>query len=318
MLKNITVSFPGLGIESFDLDNVAFKIGENFEVMWYGVVIALGMLMAIGYAAFRCKQSGISIDDLTDIAIFTILFGVIGARLYYVAFSPNQFKTIWDVLNLRSGGLAIYGGIIAGAITIFVCCLIKKISWRKLFDCVGPGVMLAQAMGRWGNFFNGEAYGGLVQEGHPLYFLRMGLISRNTYGDFGTFDMVYVHPTFLYESLWNILGFVLINIFFKKKKFDGQNALYYFAWYGFGRMFIEGLRTDALYIGNTGIRVSQLLGFLLFAVATALIVYGLIYVKNHPDSKLAIVNNAPALEVKEENKAEEKKAEEKSENTDNG
>ncbi|MBQ9978322.1 MAG: prolipoprotein diacylglyceryl transferase [Clostridia bacterium] len=318
MLKNITVSFPGLGIESFDLDNVAFKIGENFEVMWYGVVIALGMLMAIGYAAFRCKQSGISIDDLTDIAIFTILFGVIGARLYYVAFSPNQFKTIWDVLNLRSGGLAIYGGIIAGAVTIFVCCLVKKISWRKLFDCVGPGVMIAQAMGRWGNFFNGEAYGGLVQEGHPLYFLRMGLISRNTYGDFGTYDMVYVHPTFLYESLWNILGFILINIFFKKKKFDGQNALYYFAWYGFGRMFIEGLRTDALYIGDTGIRVSQLLGFLLFAVATALIVYGLIYVKNHPDSKLAIVNNAPALEVKEEKKAEEKKAEEKSENTDNG
>lgn len=318
MLKNITVSFPGLGIESFDLGNVAFTIGESFEVMWYGVVIALGMLMAIGYAAFRCKQSGISIDDLTDIAIFTILFGVVGARLYYVAFSPNQFKTIWDVLNLRSGGLAIYGGIIAGAITIFVCCLIKKISWRKLFDCVGPGVMIAQAMGRWGNFFNGEAYGGLVQEGHPLYFLRMGLISRNTYGDFGTYDMVYVHPTFLYESLWNILGFILINIFFKKKKFDGQNALYYFAWYGFGRMFIEGLRTDALYIGDTGIRVSQLLGFLLFAVATALIVYGLIYVKNHPDSKLAIVNNAPALEVKEENKAEEKKAEEKSENTDNG
>ena len=318
MLKNITVSFPGLGIDNFDLGNVAFTIGESFEVMWYGVVIALGMLMAIGYAAFRCKQSGISIDDLTDIAIFTILFGVVGARLYYVAFSPNQFKTIWDVLNLRSGGLAIYGGIIAGAITIFVCCLVKKISWRKLFDCVGPGVMIAQAMGRWGNFFNGEAYGGLVQEGHPLYFLRMGLISRNTYGDFGTYDMVYVHPTFLYESLWNILGFILINIFFKKKKFDGQNALYYFAWYGFGRMFIEGLRTDALYIGDTGIRVSQLLGFLLFAVATALIVYGLIYVKNHPDSKLAIVNNAPALEVKEEKKAEEKKAEEKSENTDNG
>lgn len=318
MLKNITVSFPGLGIDNFDLGNVAFTIGESFEVMWYGVVIALGMLMAIGYAAFRCKQSGISIDDLTDIAIFTILFGVVGARLYYVAFSPNQFKTIWDVLNLRSGGLAIYGGIIAGAITIFVCCLIKKISWRKLFDCVGPGVMIAQAMGRWGNFFNGEAYGGLVQEGHPLYFLRMGLISRNTYGDFGTYDMVYVHPTFLYESLWNILGFILINIFFKKKKFDGQNALYYFAWYGFGRMFIEGLRTDALYIGDTGIRVSQLLGFLLFAVATALIVYGLIYVKNHPDSKLAIVNNAPALEVKEEKKAEENKAEEKSENTDNG
>lgn len=318
MLRNITVSFPGLGIENFDLDNVAFKIGESFEVMWYGVVIALGMLMAIGYAAYRCKQSGISVDDLTDIAIFTILFGVIGARLYYVAFSPNQFKTIWDVLNLRSGGLAIYGGIIAGALTVFVCCLIKKISWRKLFDCVGPGVMIAQAMGRWGNFFNGEAFGGLVEEGHPLYFLRMGLISRNTYGDFGTSSMVYVHPTFLYESLWNVLGFVLINIVFKKKKFDGQNALYYFAWYGFGRMFIEGLRTDALFIGDTGIRVSQLLGFLLFAVATALIVWGLIYVKNHPDSKLAIVNNAPDVEVKEEKAEETKATEENCENTENG
>lgn len=317
MLRSITVSFPGLGIESFDLDNVAFKIGENFEVMWYGVVIALGMLMAICYAAYRCKQAGISFDDLTDIAIFTILFGVIGARLYYVAFSPNQFKTIWDVLNLRSGGLAIYGGIIAGALTVFVCCFIKKISWRKLFDCVGPGVMIAQAMGRWGNFFNGEAYGGLVEEGHPLYLLRMGLISRNTYGDFGTSSMVYVHPTFLYESLWNVLGFVLINIIFKKKKFDGQNALYYFAWYGFGRMFIEGLRTDALFIGDTGIRVSQLLGFLLFAIATALIVYGLIYIKNNPDSKFAIANNAPAPQVNEEESEETEEAEEVEENIDN-
>jgi phosphatidylglycerol:prolipoprotein diacylglycerol transferase len=153
-------------------------------------------------------------------------------------------------------------------------------------------------MGRWGNFFNGEAYGSLVEEGHPLYFLRMGLISNNTWHDFGTSQMVYVHPCFLYESLWNVIGFILINIFFKKKKFDGQIALYYFAWYGFGRMFIEGLRTDALYIGQTGIRVSQLLGFLLFAVASALIVFGLVYVKNHPDSKLAIANNTPVVEEK--------------------
>lgn len=289
MLRNITVGFPGLGIEGGVLDNVAFRIGENFEVMWYGVVIAFGMLCAILYASLRCKQVGISIDDLTDIAIFTILFGVVGARLYYVAFSPSQFKSLLDIINLRTGGLAIYGGIIAGALTIFVCCLIKKISWRALFDCVGPGVMIAQAAGRWGNFFNGEAYGGIVSETSPLYFLRMGLISQNTVYDFNTLSMVYVHPTFLYESLWNILGFILINIFFKKKKFDGQIALYYFGWYGFGRMFIEGLRTDALFIGDTGIRVSQLLGFLLFAVASALLVYGLIYVKNNPTSKLAYV-----------------------------
>ena len=311
MLRNITVSFPGLGIDGGEVNSVAFSIGENFSVMWYGVVIALGMLMAIAYACYRCKQHGIKIDDLVDIAIFTIFFGVIGARLYYVAFNPANFKTLGDILNLRSGGLAIYGGIIAGALTIVVVCLVKKISWLQLFDCAGPGVMLAQAMGRWGNFFNGEAYGSIVEEGHPLYFLRMGLISSNTYSDFGTSQMVYVHPCFLYESLWNVLGFVLINLVYKKKKFDGQNALYYIAWYGFGRMFIEGLRTDALYIGQTGIRVSQLLGFLLFAVATALITMGLIYVKNHPDSKLAVVGGVAPVSDNEE--ADEEETEENGE-----
>ena len=313
MLRNITVSFPGLGIDGGEVNSVAFSIGENFSVMWYGVVIALGMLMAIAYACYRCKQHGIKIDDLVDIAIFTIFFGVIGARLYYVAFNPANFKTLGDILNLRSGGLAIYGGIIAGALTIVVVCLIKKISWLQLFDCAGPGVMLAQAMGRWGNFFNGEAYGSIVEEGHPLYFLRMGLISSNTYSDFGTSQMVYVHPCFLYESLWNVLGFVLINLVYKKKKFDGQNALYYIAWYGFGRMFIEGLRTDALYIGQTGIRVSQLLGFLLFAVATALIIMGLIYVKNHPDSKLARVGGVAPVSDNEEADEEEYEYEEETE-----
>ncbi len=288
-MSNITVSFPGLGIEGGTIDNVAFTLpfGDGFNVMWYGVVIAIGMLLAITYAALRCKQAGISIDHLTDIAIFTILFGVVGARLYYVIFNPSAFQTIGDVFNIRSGGLAIYGGIIAGAITIFVCCLVKKLNWRTLFDCVAPGVMIAQAMGRWGNFFNGEAYGALVEEGNPLYFIRMGLISINTRYDFGTSEMVYVHPTFLYESLWNIIGFVIINIIFNKKKFEGQNALYYFAWYGFGRMFIEGLRTDALYIGDTGIRVSQLLGFLLFCVSTALIVYGLIVTKKKEERVVA-------------------------------
>ena len=313
MLKNITVGFPGLGIEGGEVSSVAFSFGENFSVMWYGVVIALGMLMAIAYACYRCKQHGIKIDDLVDIAIFTIFFGVIGARLYYVAFNPTNFKTLGDILNLRSGGLAIYGGIIAGALTIVVVCLVKKISWLQLFDCAGPGVMLAQAMGRWGNFFNGEAYGSIVEEGHPLYFLRMGLISQNTYLDFTTPDMVYVHPCFLYESLWNILGFVIINLVYKKKKFDGQNALYYIAWYGFGRMFIEGLRTDALYIGQTGIRVSQLLGFLLFTVATALIIMGLVYVKNHPDSKLARVGGVAPVSDNEEADEEEYEYEEETE-----
>lgn len=279
-----TVSFPGLGIKGGEINSVAFG-----GVAWYGVIIALGMLCAIAYASYRCKQQGIKIDDLIDMAIFTIFFGVIGARLFYVVFNPGNFKSFKDIIAIWNGGLAIYGGIIAGALTVFVVCVVKKLNWRKLFDAIGPGVMLAQAMGRWGNFCNGEAFGAIVEEGHPLYFMRMGLISYNTYTEFGTTQMVYVHPCFLYESIWNIIGFVLINLFYKKKKFDGQIALYYFAWYGFGRMFIEGLRTDSLYIGNSGIRISQLIGFLLFMVATALIVYGLIYVKKNPDSKFAKV-----------------------------
>ena len=284
MSGNITVSFPGLGIENFEINSTAFSFGDGFDIMWYGVIISLGMLAAIAYASWRCKQMGIKFDDLLDIAIYTILFGVVGARLYYVIFKLEQFKTLSDVLNIRNGGLAIYGGIIAGALTIIVVCLIKKISWRKLYDCAAPAVMIAQSMGRWGNFFNGEAYGGLVDESHPLYFLRMGLISNNTFHDFATSQMVYVHPTFLYESLWNLVGFILINIFFKKRKFDGQIALYYFAWYGFGRMFIEGLRTDSLYIGDTGIRVSQMLGFVLFAISTAMLVYILANIKKKSKS----------------------------------
>lgn len=284
MSGNVTVSFPGLGIENFEINSTAFSLGDGFDIMWYGVIISLGMLAAIAYASWRCKQIGIKFDDLLDIAIYTILFGVIGARLYYVIFSPSQFKTLGDVLNIRNGGLAIYGGIIAGAITIIVVCLIKKISWRKLYDCAAPAVIIAQSMGRWGNFCNGEAYGGLVEESHPLYFLRMGLISTNTFHDFATTQMVYVHPTFLYESLWNLVGFILINIFFNKKKFDGQIALYYFAWYGFGRMFIEGLRTDSLYIGDTGIRVSQMLGFLLFAISTVILVCILVNIKKNSKS----------------------------------
>lgn len=301
------LSFPGFGIENWEINRVAFTLPfgeEGTQVMWYGVVIALGMLMAIAYASFRCKQQKIKVDDLIDIALFTIFFGVIGARLYYVAFDSDhsKYKTIIDVFAIWNGGLAIYGGIIFGAFTIVIVCLIKKISWRKLFDAVAPGVMIAQAMGRWGNFFNGEAYGSVTdlpwRMSSPKFaseLLRKNLITSEQAEEIinGTLG---VHPTFLYESLWNILGFILINIFFKKKKFDGQIALYYFAWYGFGRMFIEGLRTDALFIGNTGIRVSQMLGFLLFALAAALLVYGLIYVKKNPDSKFAKVEFVSSTE----------------------
>jgi len=269
----VNLSFPGLGIENFKLDPVAFSlpIFGGIEIRWYGLIITFGMVIAFAYASYRAKQVGISFDDMLDFVIFTIIFGVIGARLYYVLMSLDELKSFYDVIAIWNGGLAIYGGLIAGAVTIFVICKIKKISFFKIADATAPGVMIAQAMGRWGNFFNGEAYGTVVPDNSPLYFMRMGIFPHDIDNVFG---MAYVHPTFLYESLWNILGFVLINIFYKKKKFDGQIFYTYIAWYGFGRMFIEGLRTDSLYVGV--FRISQVVGFVCFVVGTLMLVLELL------------------------------------------
>ena len=293
LVKNL-ISFPGLGIGEFSLDNVAFTIGENFSVYWYGIIITCGIIFAYLYAVYRGKFESVCFDDTIDIAIWTVILGVIGARLYYVLTSLDQYiddsfgQTLKNMLNLRGGGLAIYGGIIGGILGIVIATRIKKINTIKLFDMAAPGVMIGQLLGRWGNFFNGEAFGGIVSEKNPLYFMRMGIISSNSISDFGTTEMVYVHPTFLYESLWNLTGFIIINALYKKKKFNGQIACMYLSWYGFGRMFIEGLRTDSLYIGNTGIRISQLVGLICFVVFGALLVVGLIYSKKFDgdDSKL--------------------------------
>ena len=258
----VKIAFPGLGIEEFTVSKVAFSL-FGLDVRWYGVIITLGIILCYFYAAWRGKQVGISSDDIIDIAMFTVIFGIIGARLYYVIMSPDQFDSLWDVLNIRGGGLAIYGGVILGSITLIITARIKKIDIFKMLDCAGPGVMLAQAIGRWGNFFNGEAFGEQTE-----IFCRMGLQHANWS------QMYYYHPTFLYESLWNLLGFGLINLVYRKKKFDGQIALMYFAWYGLGRMFIEGLRTDSLYLGN--FRVSQLVAGISFVICTVLLIAGMI------------------------------------------
>ena len=289
MFANTIVSFPGFGIGNFTVNNEAIVINDNFAIYWYGIIITLGIIAAFFYGTYRGKFEGIDFDTCVDVAIFTVILGVIGARLYYVLaeidqFIPkpfNLFKFIGNVFNVRGGGLAIYGGIIGGILGILVTTTYKKIKFLKLTDMAALGVMIAQSMGRWGNFFNGEAYGGIVSESSPLYFMRMGLISHNTLHDFNTTEMVYVHPTFLYESLWNLTGFILINFFYKRKKFNGQISCMYLAWYGFGRMFIESLRTDSLYIPGTAIRVSQLVGFLCFIVFGALLIWGLIYSKKY-------------------------------------
>ncbi len=263
----VKVSFPGLGIDQFSFNKVAFTIGK-LEVRWYGIIIVTGIILAFIYAAWRAKAHGISFDDMLDVAIYTVLAGIVGARLYYVLTTLGNYHSFLEVIAIWNGGIAIYGAIIGGGIALFITCKVKKLSWRKLFDCVAPGVMIAQAIGRWGNFFNGEAYGATPSESNPLYFLRMGLQHE------GWSQEYFYQPDFLYESVWNLIGFIIINLLYKKKKYDGQIFLMYITWYGFGRMFIEGTRTDSLYVGV--FRISQVVGFICFVAGTVmLIVFGI-------------------------------------------
>lgn len=261
MLKITKISFPGFGIGEFEVNSEAFKI-FGISIAWYALIITLGMLLCVLYVMYRAKQINISSDIILDYALFVIPFGILGARLYYVFSKLDQYHSLADVFDIRSGGLAIYGGIIAGTATVVIICKIKKIHFGAFGDCVVPGLILAQAIGRWGNFMNGEAYGYETD-----VFCRMGL-------DFG-YGMNYYHPTFLYESLWNLIGFALINIFYKYKKYDGQIILIVFGWYGLGRMLIEGLRTDSLYFSLFGqeFRTSQVLAGAVFAVCVALLIY---------------------------------------------
>ena len=248
-----TISFPGLGIGPFEVNEVAFTV-FNMDIAWYALIITFGMILAVSYTIFRAKKIGVTFDDVVDFVIFVIPLGVLGARLYYVLSKLEEFTTLEEVLAFRNGGLAIYGGIIVGTITVFAVCYFKKIYFPAFGDCIVPGLILAQAIGRWGNFVNSEAYGTETES-----FIRMGVVEG--------LKTIYVHPTFLYESLWNIIGFILLNWLLKKKKYDGQVLLAYAAWYGFGRMLIEGLRTDSLMWGP--FRVSQLLAALLFVVCAA-------------------------------------------------
>lgn len=260
LLTNI-ISFPGFGIEGFELDPVAFRIplfwtdGKTHPIMWYGIIITLAMVIGFFVSYRKAKYEGINSDHVFDLAIFLIIAAILGARLYYVIMKPESFNSFYDVIAIWNGGLAIYGGVIAGAVTILVFSKVKKIKTAKLLDIAAPGLIIGQAIGRWGNFFNAEAYGTVTDL--PW---RMGIVKD------GVGVMQYYHPTFLYESLWNVIGFIIIMSFYKKKKYDGAPTLWYLVWYGFGRFFIEGLRTDSLYLlegvlGQT-VRVSQLVAAL--------------------------------------------------------
>ena len=269
-MSKVILSFPGLGIDNFELNPVAF-----LTVHWYGIIITLGMVAAFFYAVYRAKQIGIKIDDMLDVALFLIPCSVIGARIYYVLTTLDQYDSFLEMIAIWNGGIAIYGGVIAGVITVFFVCRYKKLKPLDVMDCIAPGLILAQSVGRWGNFFNGEAFGCVVPETSPLYFLRMGVISPMSIDKFGNAAMYYVHPTFFYESVWNLVGFLLMHFLYKKKSFSGEVILWYATWYGFGRMFIEGLRIDSLMIGP--FRISQLVGLVCFVGGLLGIVWGRIY-----------------------------------------
>ena len=288
-MSNITnIAFPGLGIDGFSVSKVAFSIGDKIEVRWYGILITLGIVLAFLYTYWRGKENeGIVFDDVIDVGLWAVILGVIGARLYYVLTTLDQYDSFGEAIAIWNGGIAIYGAIIGGCIGIVIGCKIKKLKWQKLFDMAGPGVMIAQALGRWGNFVNGEAYGYAIKDTTTYYFFNSEYHPASGEGTLFNFfrmgvshgDRVisyYYHPTFLYECIWNVIGFVLLNLFYKKKKFDGQIALMYFVWYGFGRMLIEGFRTDSLYVPGTSVRISQLLGLLCVLIGGVMLTYFLV------------------------------------------
>ena len=260
MFRYTNISFPALGI---DIDPVRqFSVGP-LTIHMYGIIIALGLVLATVYCMRRSKQFGLTEDHILDGVLWVTPFAILCARAYYCAFSWELYANDpISVLYIWKGGIAIYGGVLGAIVGMIVFCRIKKISLGATLDLVLMGFLIGQAIGRWGNFFNREAFGAETES-----FLRMGLLDSLT----GT--VTYHHPTFLYESLWNALGFVVLHFLSKKREFDGQIALGYAFWYGLGRTFIEGLRTDSLYIPGTAIRVSQLLAALSCLCAAAVLVY---------------------------------------------
>lgn len=276
------VGFPGLGIEQFELNRAAFTIpiGEGITVYWYGIIIAVGIVLAFSYFLWRATRfEHIREDDCYNIALFTVPVAIIGARTLYVITNLDQYPDLWSAISIWNGGIAIYGAVIFGALTILVYCKVRKMMVLRVLDAAAPAVMIGQILGRWGNFFNGEAYGWSENVAKLPWRMQLegAYYTEIINGVETRVSAEFVHPTFLYESLWNLTGFIIINIFYKKKKFDGQCFLMYVAWYGLGRGFIELLRTDSLYIFEV-IKLNSVIGFLTCAAAVTAIV--LLYIKS--------------------------------------
>lgn len=280
IMEKMDIAFPNLNIylrnvpKSFDV--------FGFTIALYGVIIGLGFLLGLLLIAKLAKKTGQDPDEYWDLAIYLIIFSIIGARIYYVLFAWDSYKSNpISVFNIRNGGLAIYGGVIAGFITIYVYSRIKKKSFLRYADTIMPGLVLGQAIGRWGNFTNREVFGeytdGLLAMRLPIEMVRASDISELMREHMSTStNYIQVSPTFLYECLWNVALLIILLVYLKHKKFDGEMILLYLGGYGLGRAWIEFVRTDQLYIPGTHVPVSMALAIacVVFAVACEIVVRG--------------------------------------------
>ncbi|EFU75656.1 prolipoprotein diacylglyceryl transferase [Lachnoanaerobaculum saburreum] len=280
------VSFPHLGIYIKHLVNHIDIFG--FRIAFYGIIIALGMLAGINLACADAKRRGQNPEVYLDFAMYAIIFSIIGARTYYVIFEWDMYKNdLLQIFNLRGGGLAIYGGVIAAVITLIVFTKIKKQSFFSMADSGVLGLILGQIIGRWGNFFNAEAFGGYTDSLFALRYrldiVGTGMLNNDVLNHVMETDgvkYIQVHPTFLYESCWNLALLIFMLWYRKRKKFDGEVFFIYLGGYGLGRMIIEGLRTDSLLLPHTNIAVSQLLAGICFVVSIICVIIGRKRVKN--------------------------------------
>ena len=270
------VQFPGLGL-SFELNRVAFSIGR-FNVYWYGVCIAFGICLALVFAFRHSAEFGVDADSMVDVILIGIVLGIASARAYYVAMAPFKYESIWEMIAIRDGGLAIYGGIIGGFLFGGLACKWRGVPVLPMFDLTAMGFLLGQCCGRWGNFFNQEAFGcnttlpwGMYSEATRDYLMGSTVTAQSGV----TIDPnLPVHPTFLYESIWCLVGFILLFRYIKKRKFNGDIALRYMIWYGAGRFWIEALRTDSLMlVPSIGLRVSQLIAGIAVVAGVAAEIY---------------------------------------------
>lgn len=280
---NTTIRFPHLGL--------TLNPGKSFtvfgiEIAYYGVIIALGMLAGALVAYREAKKTGQKVDDYIDFTLYTLIAAIIGARIYYVIFEWDYYSAHpLEIFNLRAGGLAIYGGVIASALTLFIFTKVKKLKFWLMADTAVQGLIIGQIIGRWGNFFNREAFGGYTDS---LFAMQLPVseakgITQELIEHLVTIDgvsYVQVHPTFLYEGTWNLLLFIGICLYKRHKKFDGEIFAIYLMGYGVGRFIIEGLRTDQLVIKALGgIAASQVLSIILIVLAAAFVIYNRVQLK---------------------------------------